>query len=74
MECIRIGEVTDTGMLEVYHQCNKVAEIPSDELVLGGGAPQYDMPVREPKYFSEINNFTIDTINDNENYNKSLLT
>ncbi|MDP7027130.1 MAG: phosphoribosylformylglycinamidine synthase subunit PurL [Candidatus Marinimicrobia bacterium] len=74
LECIRIGEVTDTGMLEVYHQGNKVAEIPSDELVLGGGAPQYDMPVREPKYFSEINNFTIDTINDNENYNKSLLT
>ena len=74
LECIRIGEVTDTCMLEVYHQGNKVAEIPSDELVLGGGAPQYDMPVREPKYFSEINNFTIDTINDNENYNKSLLT
>ena len=74
LECIRIGEVTDTGMLEVYHQGNKVAEIPSDELVLGGGAPQYDMPVREPKYFSEINNFTIDTINDDENYNKSLLT
>ena len=73
LECIRIGEVTDTGMLEVYHQGNKVAEIPSDELVLGGGAPQYDMPVREPEYFSEINNFTIDTINDDENYNKSLL-
>jgi phosphoribosylformylglycinamidine synthase len=51
-----------------------VAEIPSQELVLGGGAPQYDMPVREPEYFSEINNFTIDTINDDENYNKSLLT
>ena len=74
LECIRIGEVTNTGMLEVYHQGNKVAEIPSEELVLGGGAPQYDMPVREPEYFSEINNFTIDTINDDENYNKSLLT
>ena len=74
LECIRIGEVTNTGMLEVYHQGNKVAAIPSEELVLGGGAPQYDMPVREPEYFSEINNFTIDTINDDENYNKSLLT
>ena len=74
LECIRIGEVTNTGRLEVYHQGTKVAEIPSEELVLGGGAPQYDMPVREPEYFSEINNFTIDTINDDENYNKSLLT
>ena len=74
LECIRIGEVTNTGMLEVYHQGTKVADIPSEELVLGGGAPQYDMPVREPEYFSEINNFTIDTINDDKNYNKSLLT
>ena len=74
LDCTRIGEVTDTGMLEVYHRGNKVAEIPSEELVLGGGAPQYDMPVREPAYFSEINNFTIDAIQEEENYNKTLLT
>ena len=74
LDCTRVGEVTDTGMLEVYHRGNKVAEIPSEELVLGGGAPQYDMPVREPAYFSEINNFTIDTIQEEENYNKTLLT
>jgi len=74
LECTRIGEVTDTGKLEVYHKGNKVAEIPSEELVLGGGAPQYDMPVREPLYFSEINDFNIDTIDDDGNYNKSLLT
>ena len=74
LDCTRIGEVTDTGMLEVYHRGNKVAEIPSEELVLGGGAPQYDMPVREPAYFSEINNFTIDAIQEEEDYNKTLLT
>ena len=74
LDCTRVGEVTDTGMLEVYHHGNKVAEIPSEELVLGGGAPQYDMPVREPAYFSEINNFTIDAIQEEENYNKTLLT
>ena len=74
LDCTCVGEVTDTGMLEVYHRGNKVAEIPSEELVLGGGAPQYDMPVREPAYFSEINNFTIDDIQEEENYNKTLLT
>ena len=74
LDCTRVGEVTDTGMLEVYHRGNKVAEIPSEELVLGGGAPQYDMPVREPAYFSEINNFTIDAIQEEGNYNKTLLT
>ena len=73
LDCTRVGEVTDTGMLEVYHRGNKVAEIPSEELVLGGGAPQYDMPVREPAYFSEINNFTIDTIQEEGDYNKTLL-
>ena len=74
LDCTRVGEVTDTGMLEVYHHGNKVAKIPSEELVLGGGAPQYDMPVREPAYFSKINNFTIDAIQEEENYNKTLLT
>ena len=74
LDCTRVGEVTDTGMLEVYHRDKKVAEIPSEELVLGGGAPQYDMPVREPAYFSEINNFTIDAIQEEEDYNKTLLT
>ena len=74
LDCTRVGEVTDTGMLEVYHRGKKVADIPSEELVLGGGAPQYDMPVSEPVYFSEINNFTIKSISQEEDYNKSLLT
>ena len=74
LDCTRVGEVTDTGMLEVYHRGNKVAEIPSEELVLGGGAPQYDMPVREPAYFTEINNFTIDAIQEEKDFNKTLLT
>jgi len=74
LECTRLGEVTNTGMLEVYHLGNKVAEIPSEELVLGGGAPQYDMPVKEPAYFTEVNNFTIESIKNNEDHNKTLLT
>mgnify|MGYP001064730493 CR=1 FL=1 len=74
LDCTRVGEVTDTGMLEVYHRGEKVVEIPSEELVLGGGAPQYDMPVREPDYFSEINNFTIESIPKEKDYNKTLLT
>ena len=32
LDCTHFGEVTDTGMLEVYHRGNKVAEIPSEEL------------------------------------------
>ena len=74
LHCTKIGEVTDSGMLEVYQGSKKVAEIPSEELVLGGGAPQYDMPVCEPAYFSEINNFSIESISEPTDYNKTLLT
>ncbi len=74
LDCTQIGEVTDSKMLEVYQGKEKVAEIPSEELVLGGGAPQYDMPVKEPDYFIEINNFSIESIKEASDYNKILLT
>ncbi len=74
LHCTRVGEVTGTGMLEVYQGSKKVAAIPSEELVLGGGAPQYDMPVREPAYFTKLNNFNIESIPEPEDFTKSLLT
>jgi phosphoribosylformylglycinamidine synthase len=74
LHCTKIGEVTDSGMLEVYQGSKKIAEIPSEELVLGGGAPQYDMPFREPAYFSEINDFSIEFVAEPDDYNKILLT
>jgi len=33
------------------------AEIPAYELVLGGGAPQYDRPYKEPAYLAKIKSF-----------------
>ena len=74
LHCTRVGEVTGTGMLEVYQGSKKVAAIPSEELVLGSGAPQYDMPVREPAYFTKLNNFNIESIPEPEDFTKSLLT
>ena len=74
LHCNKIGEVTNSGLLEVYQDSEKVAAIPSKELVLGGGAPQYDMPVSEPAYFTQINNFSIESIPEPADYNKTLLT
>ena len=74
LHCTRVGEVTNTGMLEVYQGSKKIAEIPSEELVLGGGAPQYDMPVREPACFTKLNNFNIESVPKPEDFAKSLLT
>ena len=57
LPCSKIGEVTGDGMLRFYMQGTLEAELPAYELVLGGGAPQYDRPWREPAYFETISKF-----------------
>ena len=74
LNCVRVGEVTDTRNLEVIHNGKLVANIPTDELVLGGGAPQYDMPFSEPSYIKTDNNFDINSISIADDYNKMLLS
>ena len=56
LDCTEVGRVTKDKMLTVVESGKVVASIPSEELVLGGGAPQYDMPYKEPEYIKEINN------------------
>src|SRR5882724_7260987 len=50
LPCADIGEVTDDGLLHFFMQGKLEAKIPAYELVLGGGAPQYDREFREPEY------------------------
>jgi phosphoribosylformylglycinamidine synthase subunit PurL len=57
LPCSQIGEVTDDGLLKFYMDGQLEAEIPAHELVLGGGAPQYDREFREPAYFQQIRAF-----------------
>lgn len=57
LPCSVIGEVTDDGMLNFYMNGQLDASIPAQELVLGGGAPQYDREYREPDYFATIKQF-----------------
>lgn len=59
-----IGEVTNDGILNFYLDGNLEASLPANELVLGGGAPQYTREYSEPKYFEKIKEFNIDTIED----------
>src|SRR3954464_15537475 len=51
LPCSVIGEVTSDGMLEFFMHGELEASIPANELVLGGGAPQYDREFSQPKYF-----------------------
>jgi phosphoribosylformylglycinamidine synthase len=62
LPCSVIGEVTDDGLLNFYMQGQLEASIPAHELVLGGGAPQYDRAYKEPAYFEEIKKSSTATI------------
>jgi len=57
LPCSVIGEVTNDGFLHFYLNGELEAKIPANELVLGGGAPQYDREYKEPKYFQQISKF-----------------
>jgi phosphoribosylformylglycinamidine synthase II len=66
LECIQIGEVTDTGILEYYMHGELVASVPAFSLVLGGGAPVYEREFRKPAYFESIDEFDPAQINEVE--------
>ena len=62
LESAVIGSVTDDGLLSFYIAENLEAQIPAQELVLGGGAPQYERTYKEPSYFEKIKSFNPDNI------------
>jgi phosphoribosylformylglycinamidine synthase II len=62
LPCSVIGEVTDDGVLKFFMNGVLEAEIPAHELVLGGGAPQYERAYSEPDYFKEIKKFDPDAV------------
>ena len=62
LPCSEIGEVTDDGILNFYMHGVLEASLPAWELVLGGGAPQYDRPYTTPAYLERIKQFDPNTI------------
>jgi len=53
LPCAVIGEVTSDGILNFYMNGQLDASIPAHELVLGGGAPQYDRAFSAPAYLEK---------------------
>jgi phosphoribosylformylglycinamidine synthase subunit PurL len=62
LNCVIIGEVTDTKRLRYFVKDELVADVPAESLVLGGGAPIYKREYKEPAYFAENKKFNIDNI------------
>ena len=64
LHCAQIGTVTDTKRLHFYRDGELVADVPADDLVLGGGAPVYHREYREPAYFQQFKQFDISSVPD----------
>lgn len=67
LNCVQIGIVTKEPILKYYFYDELVAEIPSDALVVGGGAPVYIREYKEPSYYSENKKFNIQSVPDIQN-------
>jgi len=59
LNCEIIGEVTDTGILEIYYEGELKAQVPAFDLVLGGGAPVYIREQKKPEYIDKLASFNI---------------
>jgi phosphoribosylformylglycinamidine synthase subunit PurL len=69
LHCVQIGEVVaagpeDTGRLHFYQHGQLIADVPAHDLVLGGGAPQYHREYREPAYYQQFKQFSMDSVAD----------
>ncbi len=61
-----IGEVTAGDRLKYYMNGELEADVPADDLVLGGGAPVYKREYTEPAYYQETMQFNIDSVKEPE--------
>ena len=62
IHCEPIGIVTEGPYVRYFWHGEKLAEIPAESLVLGGGAPVYYRETREPAYYTEYQNFDMDLV------------
>ncbi|MCG8577395.1 MAG: phosphoribosylformylglycinamidine synthase subunit PurL [Flavobacteriales bacterium] len=62
LHAVQIGVVTEGGTINYFMDGNKVASVPAESLVLGGGAPVYEREYKEPAYYQEYKKFNIDDV------------
>ncbi len=62
LPCSHIGDVTNDGMLNFFMHGDLEAVLPAVELVLGGGAPQYEREYTKPVYLKKTESFNPELI------------
>lgn len=68
LQCAQIGVVTDSKRLHFFMQGELVADVPAEDLVLGGGAPVYHREWKEPDYYATSKKFNPDSISQPDYY------
>ena len=69
-----VGEVTDDGLMTARLNGQVVSQIPSDVLVLGGGAPVYQRETKCPAYMDELQKINLDDYALDKDWNEVLVT
>ncbi|MCK4856388.1 MAG: phosphoribosylformylglycinamidine synthase subunit PurL [candidate division Zixibacteria bacterium] len=62
LNCVTIGQVTDSKRFVVRKDGKVVSDIPSDVLVLGGGAPVYTREQRRPAYLDKVQSYDFSSL------------
>ncbi|MDH5654869.1 MAG: phosphoribosylformylglycinamidine synthase subunit PurL, partial [Spirochaetia bacterium] len=73
LHAVKIGTVTDDGILRLRRHGQLCAEIPAHSLVLGGGAPRYKRESSRPDYLDKIKQLDFTSIADSENLSEDLM-
>ncbi len=71
LPCENIGETIEGDRLEYFYFGEKVAEVPADPLVLGGGAPVYVREKTRPTYFKNIEKYDLSKIKQPADFEKA---
>ena len=58
----QIGEVIEEEILKISRNGKLVINVPTQSLVLGGGAPQYDRDSKKPSYLDQLNAYDFNNL------------
>jgi phosphoribosylformylglycinamidine synthase len=71
LHAVRIGQVTDDGMLRIRERGSIVAEIPNRALT--DEAPTYRRPMEEPGYLRDLQDLDVDSLGTFPDFNDAVL-
>ncbi len=67
LNCAIIGTVNDSGIINIFQNGEKKAELKAWDLVLGGGAPVYYRDTKKPEYIDKKHAFDFTSIEEPKN-------